>query len=598
MPYLSRIAKPVIKHNNLKKGGGTMQQKKSVCCLVTFMLALALLVCAVPVVCFADECNREFTFDATRSYDPNKEALSYLWDFGDGTTSTEPVVKHLYERAGDYTVTLTVKDTSGLECDTSVTTQQVKVKMPPQARCSGPESVCVGSAVTFDGSASTGGAPLTYTWDFGDGTKGEGSVVSKTYERGGNYTVTLIVESASETGTAATTSGKCAKCKAAPSCNRAICTRTVKVNSAPMAKAGEDMDMCFAANQDLKVAFDAGRSSDPDGDALTYTWNFGDGATESGRSVSHVYGKDGDYRVSLTVNDGQGSPCSSSGDTIEVRLNRGPIANAGKDIVACVGSTVTLDGSLSQGASLYSWDFGDGETGQGERVTHSYAKGGYYKAVLKVDDGKGTRCSTSSSLVNVMVNEAPEVTLKNVESTCLGKAVRFDASAKGSGLTYAWDFGDGTVIEDGRASETHTYTKGGAYTVRVTVDDKKGTPCSMATAVSRVKINSPPIANCGPNLVCCIGKETLFDGSGSSDPDGDALTYLWDFGDGATAEGARVTHAYSKSGKYTVTLTVDDGSGTGSSPTGRKCGKCGCSSDRCSFEAVVSEHPVAIIEVR
>ncbi len=519
------------------------------------------------------KCNK-FTFDATSSYDPNREKLSYLWDFGDGTTSTEPVVTHLYGQGGEYEVTLTVTDTSGLECDTATTKQTVKVNTPPQVNFNGPESACVGDTVTFDAGATTDNTPndLTYAWDFGDGTRGEGKTVSKAYQKGGTYKVSLFVND-----------------NAGTPCSTGSMVKTISINSAPVADAGKDIDMCFAVNQELKVAFDGGGSHDPDGDALTYTWNFGDGETASGRAVSHVYSKPGNYTVSLVVDDGRGSPCSSGSDTAVVQLNRRPIADAGKDVITCGGNAVTLDGSLSQGDNLeYSWDFGDGETGKGARVSHSYAKGGHYKAVLTVDDGGATRCSVSSASVYVSVNDSPSVGLKNEAAECAGTAVRFDASAHdpdGDSLLYTWDFGDGTVVKGG-AAESHVYEKGGEYTVQVTVDDKRETPCSLASAASHVKINGRPVANAGPNLVCCVDKESMFDGTGSSDPDGDALAYQWNFGDGATAEGAKVTHSYSKSGAYTVTLRVDDGSGTS------------CSTSTSSFEAKVNERPVSVIRVK
>lgn len=74
--------------------------------------------------------------------------------------------------------------------------------------------------------------------------------------------------------------------------------------------------------------------------------------------------------------------------------------------------------------------------------------------------------------------------------------------------------------------------------------------------------NEPPTASAGisPERPR-VGEEVTFDGSGSSDADGDSLTYRWDFGDGHQANGEIVTHAYAKAGKYTVTLTVRDGNG-------------------------------------
>jgi len=136
------------------------------------------------------KCNK-YTFDATSSYDVDKQNLSYLWDFGDGTTSTEPVITHIFERGGEYTVTLTVKDDSGLDCDSAVTSQRVFINTPPIAAFSLPSIVCTGDTVSIDASATTDDTPekLTYKWNLGDGTSAEGSRVSHTYAKGGTYTV-------------------------------------------------------------------------------------------------------------------------------------------------------------------------------------------------------------------------------------------------------------------------------------------------------------------------------------------------------------------------------------------------------------------------
>jgi len=99
-------------------------------------------------------------------------------------------------------------------------------------------------------------------------------------------------------------------------------------------------------------------------------------------------------------------------------------------------------------------------------------------------------------------------------------------------------------------------------------------------------VNTPPVANAGPNLVFCAIKGYAFDGSMSSDADGDTLGYSWNFGDGSTGSGAKVTHAYAKKGDYKVTLTVDDGSGTN------------CSMSQDTFTAHVYEKPVPIIKVK
>ncbi len=72
-------------------------------------------------------------------------------------------------------------------------------------------------------------------------------------------------------------------------------------------------------------------------------------------------------------------------------------------------------------------------------------------------------------------------------------------------------------------------------------------------------VNNPPVANGGPAKVSKAGKDVQFSADESNDRDDDTLTYKWDFGDGETAEGLYVSHRFSKSGLYTVTLTVSDG---------------------------------------
>jgi hypothetical protein len=99
-------------------------------------------------------CN-EFTFDATSSFDPDNQALTYRWDFGDGTISEEPIVTHRYESGGEYNVILSVQDSSGLDCDTAVSSQVVTVNTPPVADLTGPNTACTSQEVTFDASGST-----------------------------------------------------------------------------------------------------------------------------------------------------------------------------------------------------------------------------------------------------------------------------------------------------------------------------------------------------------------------------------------------------------------------------------------------------------
>ncbi|KHE90719.1 MAG: hypothetical protein SCABRO_03564, partial [Candidatus Scalindua brodae] len=524
---------------------------------------------------FLGTCN-EFTFDATSSFDPDNQALAYHWDFGDGNVSEEAVVTHRFEQGGDYNVILSVQDNSGLECDTAVTSQIVSVNTPPVASLTGPGKACTDQVVTFDASGTVDNTPdqLTYNWDFGDGTSAEGARVTKSFDKGGTYNIQLFVDDNAGTTCSTDSTGK-----------------LITINTNPVANAGKDIDFCLQHNQDYIVSFDGSGSTDADGDSLSYNWDFGDGTGDSGVNVTHVYPHRGEYVATLSVDDGFGSVCSSHTDTVNVKLNKAPVAVAGDNITVCQGNEALFDGSGSIGEEgedlTYTWDFGDGTIEVGAKLAHIYQTGGIYKAVLTVNDLANTKCSTSSDSIVVTVNSKPSAIFSGVNIACTGEDVSFDASGTsdpdGDNLTYSWDFGDGTNANGG-ANVTHTYNAGGVYSVRLTVDDNKGTACSKDMTAMNVSINTPPSAVLSGANVACTGAEVSFNADGSSDADGDSLTYTWDFGDGSDLQtGSNVTHAYNKGGVYSVRMTVNDNKGTA------------CSADMAVMNISINTPPSAVL---
>lgn len=331
--------------------------------------------------------------------------------------------------------------------------------------------------------------------------------------------------------------------------------------------------------------FDGTKSSDPDRQKLTYLWNFGDGQTSEEPVVQHCYDKAGDYNVTLTVKDNSGQVCDTSVTNIKVSANFPPTA-ALENIKACAGENVTFNGSGSTGSGPlnYKWDFGDGSTGEGAKASHAYEKPGNYRVSLIVDDGKGTSCSTAAASGTAWIGDKVSVSLQGPEAVCVGRVAAFDAQASGASKL-RWDFGDGSTWEGGsRAS--HAYAKPGNYTVTVTADNGQGLSCSAAASSAKIKVSGTPIADAGQNLVCCVGKNNSFDASKSSSADGSALSYHWDFGDGATADTAQASHAFEKPGSYRVVLTVKDASGSD------------CGTATSSFVANVNAEPQAVIELK
>lgn len=132
-----------------------------------------------------------FSFEGQLSQ-PASQSLTYRWDFGDGNTATGPTADHTYTQAGTYTVQLTVTNSSGQSATTSVV-KQVQWAAPPAPTLSYlPLTPRAGQAVTFTATATDpGNLPLTFSWDFGDGTTGSGPTATHTYTRGGAFTVSV-----------------------------------------------------------------------------------------------------------------------------------------------------------------------------------------------------------------------------------------------------------------------------------------------------------------------------------------------------------------------------------------------------------------------
>jgi probable HAF family extracellular repeat protein len=265
------------------------------------------------------------SFWGTGSTDPDgDEIVNYRWDFGDGTTAVGPVVSHTYPDALNYTVTLVVSDG---KVDSAPASVVVAIfDRQPVAKPGGPYSGAKNAPIRFDGSGSTDedADPLTYAWDFGDGTTGSGVNPTHAYARSGGYTVTLVVNDGSVNSTPA----------------RVPVTVT---NTAPVALLSGPA----SAFKLTTLTWNGSGSSDANGDTLSYLWNFGDGssATTSTPTTTHSYAAVGSYRVTLTVNDGETSSSPAAADV--AIQSRPPVANAGPDQTVERRTTVGLNGAAS-----------------------------------------------------------------------------------------------------------------------------------------------------------------------------------------------------------------------------------------------------------
>ena len=225
------------------------------------------------------------TFNASTSSDSDGTIDSYAWDFGDSSPPGSFVIAtHAYLVRGIYIVTLNVTDNTSLS---SIATHQVVVDISPRAAfLFAPAAIYMGVAVTFNGLTSTDsdGSIVSYNWTFGDGATMTGPVVSHAYGSKGAFTAALVV--VDDAGLS----------------NRTTATIDVR-NRAPQMSTSPGLGpvtVDVGAPQTFTVT-----GSDPDGDALTFTWRV-DGSVLGGTANVFTFTgtAPGTHTVNVTVSDG------------------------------------------------------------------------------------------------------------------------------------------------------------------------------------------------------------------------------------------------------------------------------------------------------
>ena len=511
------------------------------------------------------------------------QTLSYVWEqTSPGSPlmglSSAGVAKPTFTAttSGTYVFRLTVSDGQATGTDTVTITVNPKPNQAPVANAGADQSVTTGTPVTLDGSASSDpdGDPLTYAWTLQPGAPGSvtltgGTTVNPSFTPAvaGTYTFQLTVSD-----------------NAGHSSTDTVTVAVGVPNRAPTANAGDDQTV----NKGETVNLDGSHSSDIDGDALTYKWLLMTGpasvtlSSSTSAKPSFKPTVAGDYTFQLTVSDGT----LAATDTVTITVkNRAPVASAGTAQSVVSGVTVTLDGSGSTDADgdalTYSWS----QSAPGSPVVSLtnpnaakptfIAPGtvGDYTFQVLVSDGSLT--STASVTVTVRANTAPTANAGADQAVTVGDTVTLQGSGTdpdgGQTLSYVWEqTSPGSPLmglsSAGVAKPTFTATTSGTYVFRLTVSDGQATGTDTVTITVNPKPNQAPVANAGAAQTVLPGATVTLDGSGSTDPDGQTLTYAWQQTSPASplvtlssATAAKPTFVPSTAGTYVFRLTVSDG---------------------------------------
>ena len=329
----------------------------------------------------------------------------------------------------------------------------------------------------------------------------------------------------------------------------------------------------FSAPRGVPITFNASQSTDPDGDPLTYAWEFGDGQFGSGVQVSHTYVTAQKFSVTLTVSDDRGGDAFAFVDASV--YNRPPVANSGGSYNVKPGNAIDFNASAStdpDGDGLaFLWDFGDGTTlTAGAQISHLYADLGTYRVILRVDDDLGatdydtTRAIVSNNLYPVVDIRASEVTVLGscADTYEIDFFIEEAQDPDGSIASYLWDFGDGHSSSS-NTGVSHTFDVPGAFKVKLRVVDNEGAESSDSLQIVLTADHAPVAAINVEDDTVQVNTTVIFDASTSSDADGGIVTYVWNFGDGNVVTGSQPTtsHVFQNLGVFNVLLTVSDGCG-------------------------------------
>jgi PKD repeat protein len=288
----------------------------------------------------------------------------------------------------------------------------------------------------------------------------------------------------------------------------------------------------------------------------------------------------GKHRVKVEYYEGSG------GAEIEVTwqrktetTNQPPQAVPGGPYTVNEGSLVTFDGSGSRDPDgsivKYEWDLNyDGRAftvdATGQKASTSYPDGlATIIVALRVTDDKGASHITATQVK--VENVAPMAEAGGPYAGQVGSPITLAGTATDPGLvdqvglTYRWEFGDGS--EGYGSIVSHSYAQAGSYEVKLTVTDKDSAQGTDMAMVQVHAVNHPPAAVISGPTSGLVGETLIFSGINSADRDGRIVRYVWDFGDRTTGSGVDVTHVYNVVGSYQVTLTVTDDGGLSDSAT-------------------------------
>ncbi|MBK5284970.1 MAG: PKD domain-containing protein, partial [Bacteroidia bacterium] len=378
---------------------------------------------------------------ATQFNNNSPGSTAWLWNFGDGDTSTAQNPLHTYNTSGSFTVTLIATSTSGCT-DTIIMPNYISV-IQPQANFSVPNpTACAPSLVVFNNLSQNA---VSWFWDFGDAATSTLQNPTHIYNQPGVYTVSLIVHSSSG------------------------CTDTI-VKPNYITVLGPITNFTVSSLEGCNP-FTASFTDLSQG-AVSWQWNFGDGNNTVNQNPNHTYTDTGSFIITLITWDSFG--CSSYFTLPQpVVVHPKPQASFTVSVLSgCSPVTVSFTNASTGYDNLF-WNFGDGNTSTQVNPSHIYTVGGNYVVSLITSTQYG--CTDTFNLQQpIIVNQSPVANfIATTQKGCPPLLTSFiNQSTNQSGATFFWDFGNSTSST--QVNPPASFINPGFYSVTLIVTNPNG----------------------------------------------------------------------------------------------------------------------------
>ena len=472
---------------------------------------------------------------------------SWFWDFGDGTNSSEPNPAHIYNKAGQYSVTLTLNETGtpGALTKSGYITVSNGFESPVAAFSASPLSGSAPFTVSFTDQST--GSPDSWKWTFGDGISSTGQNPEHTFNKTGSYPVTLTAGNAYGTNT--------------------LTKFGYIIVSNVLEGPGADFSASpGAGSPPLTVGF-TDRST---GAPTSWKWSFGDGNISNETNPAHTFNKSGLYSIALTAGNANGTNMLTRSGFIPVsNVLDGPLAAfSASPTFGSVPLTVNFTDQSTGSPNSWKWNFGDGNTSNVTNPVHIFNKSGLYAVTLTASSANGSTALTKTAYIAVLnISDAPVTGFAaSPASGGLPFTVSFTDRSTGSPSSWKWNFGDGNTSNE--TNPSHTYSKKGLYSVALTTTNDWGSNTVQKAGFVNVSGNVSVLANPGSIVpgTAFLADQTLgsvpFTVSFTDRSTGAPNSWKWSFGDGNTSNVSNPVHTYNRTGQFSVSLKAGNANGS------------------------------------